>query len=105
MRSTSKIRPPIKNLPPVKIATKATTSLPAVKPRRGRPPKKKQPEPIVLRFGLERETTNTWRFHELDSEGEAVPIGMAIVGTIYVKKAVMPEPIQEIEVTIMAVVG
>lgn len=46
-------------------------------------------ENIVVTFVHERETKNAHRFQEVDGKGKALDMSDAIVGTIYLKKAII----------------
>ena len=50
---------------------------------------------VAVRFRLEKETKGTFRFTEVEVDGQAT-----IVGTLYVRKWVVPSGVKELDVTI-----
>jgi hypothetical protein len=47
----------------------------------------KEVRTVDLRFKLERETKNTYRFFELNEEGQKADYEEYMIGTLYVQKA------------------
>lgn len=54
-----------------------------------------------IRFKLERDTKNTYRFFEVNDDGSnAMEMGNHIVGSLYVQKAVFKAKPEEITITL-----